>query len=72
MATKEVPTKDTYQIFLLEEEVLLLNQRLQLVEHYLNQESMLRETLTSIISEISGSTTTEEKPESTTNRKNSN
>ncbi len=72
MATKEVPTKDTYQIFLLEEEVLLLNQRLQLVEHYLNQESMLREMLTSIISEISGSTTTEEKPESTTNRKNSN
>ncbi len=62
MDTKEVLTKATSQIFQLEEEVLALSQRLQLVEHYLNQQSTLQETLTSIISEISTSTTTEEKP----------
>ncbi len=57
---KEVLTSLTYQIFLLEEEVILLNQSVASLEHYLNQQSILHKTLTDIISEISGSTTTKE------------
>ncbi len=54
--TKEAPIRDIYQIYQLEKQIHSCNLRVTSLEHFLNQQSILQETLTSIISEISTDT----------------